>query len=60
MTQPTHQASTGGRLGISGAIEYRDADGNVLKIVHLTGSIPLADLGLTEQQAADLVAQQKE
>jgi hypothetical protein len=42
-------------LGISGTFEYRDAAGNVLKTVQVSGSIPLSELGLTQEQAQDLI-----
>lgn len=53
--QPNNQAATGGRLGFEGALEFRDAEGRVLKVVQVTGSIPLSDLGVDEKQAAALV-----
>ena len=56
MTQ--QHIGTGARLGITGAFEYRDAEGRVLKRVEVSGSLPLQSLGLTEQQAAEMVAQQ--
>lgn len=45
----------GGRLGVSGFLQYRDKDGNVLKEVEVSGSIPL-----TSEQAQELVQQQQE
>lgn len=56
--QPTQQVRSGGRLGISGALEFRDVDGNLLKTIQMTGSVPLDELGITQEQAAELVAQQ--
>lgn len=38
------------KLVISGAFECKDKDGNVLKVIHLGGSIPL-----TDEQAKDIL-----
>lgn len=43
------------KLQIAGTLEWRDKDGNILKTTELRGAIPLDQLGLTEQQAAELV-----
>lgn len=32
-----------GRVGISGTIEYRDADGNVIKTVPFSGAAEMSD-----------------
>lgn len=45
----------GGRLGLSGTLEFRDATGAVIKTVDLIGSIPLSETGLTVEQAKQLV-----
>jgi hypothetical protein len=47
------------KLRISGNFEFRDADGNVVKVMHLSGAIPLSELGLTEEQAQALVDENK-
>lgn len=48
------------RLGIRGTFECRNALGEVIKtITILNGAIPLARLGLTEEQARQLVEQQQ-
>lgn len=44
----TYQTELVGRLGISGTFECRDAEGNVLKTIELSGSIPLSDAGQVE------------
>lgn len=51
------QTGIGAKLGISGTLEYRDKDGNVLKTVQLNGAIPLADIGLSVEQAQQIVEQ---
>lgn len=53
------QAQLGGRIGLSGAFECRDAAGNVVKTITFTGSIPLSQLGLSEEQARELVSTQE-
>ncbi len=53
------QAQIGGRLGMSGAFECRDKDGNVIKTITFTGSIPLSQLDMSEEQAQALVDQQE-
>jgi hypothetical protein len=45
-----------GRLGISGVMVFRDKDGNILKEVNVSGSLPLAPetvSTLTEPTEAD-------
>lgn len=49
----------GARLGVRGTLEYRNARGEVIKTVEVRGDIPLAKLGLTEDQARELVQQQE-
>lgn len=49
----------GGRLGIAGTFECRDAAGNLLKTIELRGAIPLEDLGLTVDEARQLVESQE-
>lgn len=56
----TFEAGLGARLGISGTLECKDKDGKVLSVIELTGSIPLSDLGLTIDQAQDLIDSQPE
>ena len=43
------------KLQIAGTLEWRDKDGNILSTTKLSGSIPLSQLGLTDDQAAQLV-----
>ena len=45
----------GARLGISGVLECKDATGAVIKTIEIKGSLPLSDLGITEQQARQLI-----
>lgn len=39
----TYRAGIKGRLGIKGQLQYRRADGSIIKTVDLVGSIPLDD-----------------
>lgn len=55
MTEQANQTSTSGKLGFEGALEFRDAEGRILKVVQVTGSIPLSELGIDEKQATELV-----
>lgn len=48
------------RLGIRGTFECRNAAGEVIKTIEVTGAIPLTKLGLTQDQARQLVEQQKQ
>ena len=48
----------GGRIGIAGTFEFKDKDGNVLKTMQLTGSVPLADTGMSVEQAQEFINQQ--
>lgn len=48
-------SGVGAKLGLSGALECRDKDGNVLKVIHFNGAIPLADLNMTPDQARELI-----
>ena len=47
----------GAKLNIAGTLEWRDKDGNILKTTELRGSVPLSELGLTEEQAKQLTEQ---
>ena len=55
-----NQTDMGAKLGISGVLEFRDAQGNLLKTVQMTGSIPLSDVGLTTEQAQTLIDSQEQ
>lgn len=55
----THNTALGARLGLSGTLVYKDAAGNVLKTVEMTGSVPLSDTGLTVEQAQELITTQE-
>ena len=48
----------GARLGLSGTLEFKDDAGNVLKRVDFVGSVPLADSGLSVEQAQQLITQE--
>lgn len=50
-----HPINTGARLLISGTLEYRDKDGNVLGTTEMHGAIPLADTGLTAEEAQQII-----
>lgn len=45
------------KLNIAGTLEWRDKDGNVLGTTELRGAFPLDQLGLTQEQAQELVEQ---
>jgi hypothetical protein len=55
----TFSAGVGARLGLAGTLEFKDKDGNVLKRVDFTGSVPLADTGLSVYQAQSIINQQE-
>lgn len=55
----TFSAGVGARIGISGVLECKDKDGNVLQLIEMNGSIPLSDLGLSVEQAQELITQQE-
>ena len=48
-----------GRIGISGSFECKDKDGRVLKTIEVKGSVPLDQLGLTPEEAQELITQQE-
>jgi hypothetical protein len=48
----------GARLGLSGTLEFKDDAGNVLKRVDFVGSVPLAESGLSVEQAQQLITQE--
>lgn len=54
------RAQMGAKLGLSGVLEYRDKDGNLLKTVEISGAIPLSELGMSVDQARDLIQQQEQ
>ena len=55
----TQQANIGAKLTISGSFECLDKDGNVLKVIHGSGTFPLEELGLTVEQAQELIAKEQ-
>lgn len=55
-----NQAQIGAKLGIGGTLEFRDKDGNILKTVQMSGSVPLSDIGISAEQAQELIEQQEQ
>ena len=51
----TNTASVGARLGLSGTLEFKDKDGNVIKRMPFAGSVPLESAGLSVEQAQELI-----
>lgn len=49
------QATLGAQLHVAGNLEFRDKDGNLLKTVGISGTFPLSDLGMTVEQAQQLI-----
>ena len=45
----------GAKLNIAGTLEWRDKDGNILSTTRIQAAIPLSELGLTQDQAEELV-----
>lgn len=54
-----YQTDMGAKLGISGVLEFRDSQGNLLKTVQMTGSIPLSDLGVSAEEAQTIIDSQE-
>ncbi len=48
----------GAKLVISGSFECLDKDGNVLKVIEGRGAFPIDQLGLSVEQAQQLVKEQ--
>ena len=48
----------GARLGLSFSLEFKDAQGNLLKTIDCKGSVPLSETGLTAEQAQAIIDQQ--
>jgi hypothetical protein len=55
MTAQPIQAS----LGLAFDLDFKDADGNVLKTIQCKASIPLSELGLTPDSAQALIDEQE-
>lgn len=47
------------RLNLSGTLEWRDKDGNILSTTTIRGSVPLEETGLSVEQAQELINQQE-
>lgn len=56
----TFKTGMGGKLGISGTLEFRNKAGEVIKTIELNGQIPLSQLGMTPEQAQQLIQQHQE
>lgn len=54
-----YKAQMGAKLGLFGTLVYKDAQGNVLKEVQINGAIPLEKLGLSIEEAQELIQQQE-
>ena len=52
------EAGMSARLGFAFDLEFKDAAGNLLKVVNCKGSLPLSETGLSVEQAQALIAQQ--
>lgn len=46
---------TSARLVLSGTLEFRNAAGEVIKTTEMRGAVPLDDLGITEDEARQLI-----
>lgn len=53
------QTGMGAKLGIRGTLECRNAAGEVIKTIEMNGAFPLEDLGLSVEEAQQLIDQQK-
>lgn len=49
----------GARLGIALTLEFKDKDGNVLSRVPASGSVSLADTGMSVEEAQQFINQQE-
>lgn len=49
MTQPTDSAGLAARIGVAFALECRDAEGNLLKTIPVTGALSLPLIETTEE-----------
>lgn len=48
------------RIGIKATFVCKNAAGQVIKTIDASGSVPIAKLGMTEDQARDFVQQQQQ
>lgn len=48
------------KIAVSAAFEVKDKDGNIMKVIHMTGAVPLSKLGLTEEQAVEMIEKEQE
>ena len=51
--------SQGARLAIRGTLEFKDKDGRVIGTTEMHGSVPLADTGLTADEAQQIIDSQQ-
>jgi hypothetical protein len=52
----SEQAGVAGRVAVTGVLEYKDKDGNVIKTVEVSGSLPIqqgADDGVDDDRQHD-------
>ncbi len=49
-----------GKIGITGTLVYKNAAGEVIKKVEMSGAVPISKLGMTEAQARDFVQQHQQ
>jgi hypothetical protein len=52
-----YEAKMTAKLGMRGTIECRNARGEVVKTIEFSGSLPIDQVGITEQEARKLVEQ---
>lgn len=52
-------ASVGAKLGISLTLEFKDKDGNVIKRMPMSGSVPLEETGMSVEQAQSFINEQQ-
>lgn len=53
------ESQLGAKLGIAFDLDFKDAEGRVLKTIQCKANIPLSGLGLTEAQAQSLIDEQE-
>jgi|AntAceMinimDraft_11_1070367.scaffolds.fasta_scaffold249937_2 hypothetical protein len=53
MTQDT--VTSGAAFSLSGVLEYRDKDGNIIGTSALAARIPLSDLGISVEEAQQII-----
>jgi hypothetical protein len=56
----TYEAGVEARIGISGTLEWKDKDGNILATSEIRGSIPLAETGMSVDEARAFINSQEQ